>query len=241
MERLQKIIAMSGYCSRRKAEELIKQGKVVVNGSKVKELGFKASLGDEIVVDGKLINVDDKVYYLLYKPAGCLSNASDKKNRQVASDFIEEETKRLFPVAKLDYDTSGILILTNDGTFADTLSKASALTNQAFQARLDGIIDPGTLKTLEYGVVINGFKQKRLKIKIKDKDTKNSSCLVDIKYVGGNTLPFKEIFNRVKYQPKKIKRIQYGELLLGDLKPKQYRKLSVHEVKRLLHLAKHGK
>ncbi len=241
MERLQKIIASSGYCSRRKAEELIKMGKVSVNGVKVKELGFKAKTSDEIVVDGKLINIDEKVYYLLYKPSGCLSNANDAKNRQVAADFIEEETKRLFPVSKLDYDTSGILLLTNDGSFTELLSKSSAQINQVYQARLDGIIDPQSLKTLERGIVIAGTKYNRLKVKIKDKDRKNSSSLVSVNYVSGNSLPLKEIFNSLRYRPKKVKRVQFGNLFLDDLKPKQYRRLTIHEVKKLIHLAKHGK
>lgn len=241
MERLQKVIAMSGYCSRRKAEELIKLGKVSVNGKKVTELGFKASLGDEIVVDGKLINATEKVYYLLYKPSGCLSNASDKKQRQVAADFIDEENaKRLFPVSKLDYDSSGILLLTNDGDFANLLSKNSAKIDQMFQARLDGIIDPGALKALEQGVVISGYKYNKMRVKVKDKDKRNSSCLVSISYQAGNTLPLADIFKTVRYQAKKIKRVQFGELRLEDLKPKQYRQLTIHEVKRLIHLAKHG-
>lgn len=241
MERLQKLIASSGYCSRRKAEELIKAGKVKVNGVKVTELGFKAKTSDEIVVDGKMLKVDEKVYYLLYKPAGCLSNASDKKQRLVAADFIENEDKRLFPVSKLDYDTSGILLLTNDGAFTELLSKNDAKINQVFNARLDGIIDPQAIKTLETGVVIAGYKYKRLRLKVKDKDHKNSSSLISLNYVSGKTLPLKEIFETVKYRPKKIKRVQFGNLFLDDLKPKQSRKLTIHEVKKLIHLAKFGK
>ena len=114
MERIQKIIASSGYCSRRKAEELIIQGKVKLNGKIIRELGTKATSSDQIMVEGNLISEENKVYYLLNKPRGVITSVQDDKNRKTVVDLINTD-KRIYPVGRLDYDTTGILLLTNDG------------------------------------------------------------------------------------------------------------------------------
>ena len=114
MERLQKVIANAGVCSRRKAEELILQGKVSVNGDIVRELGTKVSSSDEVLVNGKAINIEKKEYYLLNKPRGYICSASDDKNRKVITELIDT-TARIYPVGRLDYDTTGLILLTNDG------------------------------------------------------------------------------------------------------------------------------
>lgn len=113
MERLQKIIANSGYCSRRKAEELISKGKVAVNGKIITDLGTKATIGDDITVEGKAIENKNKEYILLYKPRGVISSTKDEKGRKTVMDLIKTQN-RLYPVGRLDYDTSGLLLLTND-------------------------------------------------------------------------------------------------------------------------------
>ena len=116
MERLQKFIANSGYTSRRKAEELIKEGKVIVNGEAITNLGHKVDSNDEVVIDGMRIEKENKVYYLLNKPRGYVSSTFDDKGRKVVTDIINTNL-RIYPVGRLDYDTTGILILTNDGEF----------------------------------------------------------------------------------------------------------------------------
>ena len=126
MERLQKLIAESGYCSRRKAEELIKQGKVILNGKKVTELGTKASFGDEILVNDKLIEYQEKVYYLLNKPRGVVCTTKDDKGRKTILDCFENLDKRIYPIGRLDYDTTGIILLTNDGDFANLMMHPSS-------------------------------------------------------------------------------------------------------------------
>ena len=120
MERLQKIIATSGYCSRRKAEKLIIQGKVRVNGKIVTELGTKASVSDEILIDGHALNPETKEYILLYKPRGVVTTTNDDKNRKTVLDCVDT-TKRVYPVGRLDYDTTGVLLLTNDGELTNIL------------------------------------------------------------------------------------------------------------------------
>ncbi len=121
MERLQKVIAQAGIASRRKAEELIQQGKVKVNGKIVKELGTKVTPQDKVEVNNIPLEKEEPVYFLLYKPTGVISSVSDDKGRSVVTDFFPEITQRLFPIGRLDYDTSGVLLMTNDGDFANVL------------------------------------------------------------------------------------------------------------------------
>ena len=120
MERLQKVIAQSGYCSRRKAEEFIKQGKVYVNGEKVTELGIKVNANDDIVVNKVHLSKEENVYFLLNKPRSIICSVKDEHDRKTVVDLIATD-KRIYPVGRLDYDTTGLIILTNDGNLANTL------------------------------------------------------------------------------------------------------------------------
>ena len=121
MERLQKIIAHSGYTSRRKAEDLIVAGKVTVNGVVMKELGTKVKRSDVIIVEGNILSLEEKVYYVLYKPEGYISSTDDEKGRKTVLDLVPRD-KRVYPVGRLDYDTSGVLLLTNDGDFTNLMT-----------------------------------------------------------------------------------------------------------------------
>ena len=139
MERLQKIIAESGYTSRRKAEELIKNGKVIVNGKVVTELGSKANYNDDILVEGKKIEKEEKEYYIFNKPRGVITSTSDDKGRKVVTDYFDSN-KRLFPVGRLDYDTTGLLIVTNDGKFANLIMHPSNEIEKVYIAKINKII-----------------------------------------------------------------------------------------------------
>ena len=140
MERLQKIIANSGVCSRRKAEELILAGKVKVDGEVVTELGVKASDKSTIEVDGKIISKEEKQYYLLNKPRGVVTTTSDDKKRKTVIDLIDTD-KRIYPVGRLDYDTTGVLLLTNDGDFANMIMHPKNNIDKVYIAKLEGIIN----------------------------------------------------------------------------------------------------
>ena len=158
MERLQKIIAASGYCSRRKAEELITQGKVILNGIKVTELGTKASFGDEILVEGNLLNMEEKQYFLFYKPRGVVCTTKDDKGRKTVLDYFDDVTARIYPVGRLDYDTTGLLLLTNDGEFANLMMHPRNKIDKFYVAKVEGIVTGEEIKTLKKGVKIDNKK-----------------------------------------------------------------------------------
>ena len=166
MERLQKIIANSGYCSRRKAEELINAGKVKVNGEIVTSLGSKASYSDTIIINGVTLKLEPKEYVLLYKPRGVVSSAHDDKGRKTVVDIIDSEN-RLYPVGRLDYDTSGVILLTNDGELTNLLIHPSHEVEKVYVAKIDAVVDPNLVKSLSNGVIIDGKKTGRAKVKIK--------------------------------------------------------------------------
>ena len=138
MERIQKVIAQSGYCSRRRAEELISNGKVFVNGDIVTEMGYKVSGNDYIEVEGNPINQkEEKEYYLLNKPRGIVSTSKDEKNRKTVVDLIKTE-KRIYPVGRLDYDTTGAIILTNDGELTNLLTHPKNKVEKVYVAKIKG-------------------------------------------------------------------------------------------------------
>ena len=158
MERLQKVIANSGYCSRRKAEEYIQNRKVYVNGKLVTEMGMKVHYDDEIVVNGTLLNSkEDKEYYLLYKPEGVITSVKDEKMRQTVVDLVEA-TARIYPVGRLDYNTTGLLLLMNDGELANILMHPSHQVEKLYLAKINGILTPGEFMRLKKGIVIDGRK-----------------------------------------------------------------------------------
>lgn len=237
MERLQKIIANSGFCSRRKAEELILKGLVSVNGQVVNNLGTKASYADVIEINGKTLKKENKEYILLYKPRGVVTTTSDDKNRKTVLDLVET-TNRLYPVGRLDYDTSGALILTNDGELTDLLIHPRNKVEKVYVAKLSGIITPIVLKKLCNGVVIDGEKTAPAKAKIKKINIKKQTSLVELTIYEGRNHQVKKMFKQVGYDVLKLKREKFSILDLKGLKPGEYRHLSVKEVKILYAMAK---
>ena len=169
-ERLQKVMAQSGVASRRKCEEIIAQGRVKVNGIVVTELGTKIGPKDIVTVDNKPLDKENLVYYVLNKPTGYLTAVSDKLGRRTVMDLIalEDKKERIFPVGRLDYDTSGVLLLTNDGTLSYRLTKSAKEVEKTYHARLDGIIDQNAVTKLIKGVMIDGVMTKRAKIDVLD-------------------------------------------------------------------------
>ena len=236
MERLQKVIANSGYCSRRKAEELIKQGLVKVNGQVVSTLGTKASLNDYIEVEGNSIDKkEDKIYYLLNKPRGVISSVNDDKGRKTVVDLINANV-RIYPVGRLDYDTTGLIILTNDGELANLMMHPKNNIDKVYIAKLEGIISKDELKRLDKGIVIDNRKTSKCKSKLMKIDKKNNTCIVRLIIHEGRYHQVKKMFETIGYRVLKLKREQIAFLTLQGLNSGEYRELSIKEVKSLYSL-----
>jgi len=232
MERLQKVIASSGYTSRRKAEELIINGKVFVNGEKITNLGVKVSGNDDIVVDGIHLEKDDKVYFLLNKPRGVISSVSDNHERKTVVDLINTN-KRIYPVGRLDYDTTGIIILTNDGELTNILTHPSNHVPKTYVAKLSHALKPSDLMTLKKGVLVDGRVCKPIRVKVRKTDLEKDYSLVEVTIIEGRNHIIKNLFKELGYLVDKLTRIEYAFLNLDGLNSGDYRKLTIKEVKRL--------
>ena len=237
MERLQKIIAESGYASRRKAEELIKKGKVIVNGKVVTELGTKASFGDDILVEGKKIEKEEKEYYIFNKPRGVITSTSDDKGRKVVTDYFNSN-KRIFPVGRLDYDTTGLLIVTNDGELSNLITHPKNEIEKVYVAKIEGIIKGTEINKLKSGIVLDGVKCIPKRVKLKSFDKKSNSSIVEITITEGKNHEVKRLFESVGFSVSKLKRERVAFLSLGNLQSGEYRKLNPKEVKQLFSLIK---
>ena len=236
MERLQKYLSAQGIASRRKCEELIKEGKVKVNGKIVKVLGTKVSKTDEVLVDNKPVNNIEKEYYLLYKPEGVISSVKDEKNRKTVVDLIDTKT-RIYPVGRLDYDTSGIILLTNDGELSNLLSHPSGNIEKLYSVKVSGILKGNHIKMLESGIVIDGMKTKKAKAKLKKIDKANQKSYIELTITEGRNHQVKNMFNALGFKVVKLKRLKYSFLDLTGLKKGEYRPLTIKEVKQLYNIA----
>ncbi|MBQ9012797.1 MAG: rRNA pseudouridine synthase [Bacilli bacterium] len=237
MERLQKLIAESGYTSRRKAEELIKEGKVKVNGKIVKELGTKASFGDEILVEGNLIEYEEKEYFLFYKPRSVLSTTKDDKGRKTVLDYFDDVEKRIYPVGRLDYDTTGILLLTNDGEFANLMMHPKNKIDKLYVAKVKGIVTKEEINTLKNGVMLDNKKIYPTRVKLKKLDKNKLTSIVEITVHDGVNHEVKRLMESINHEVIKLKREVYGFLTLDNLKSGEKRVLSKKEVKQLYNIA----
>lgn len=233
MERLQKVIANSGYCSRRKAEELIVNGRVKVNGEVVTELGVKVSSDDAISIDGKALKLEeDKVYFLLNKPRGVVSTSSDDKGRKTVVDLIDTD-KRIYPVGRLDYDTTGLLLLTNDGSLANLLMHPTNGIPKKYVAKLNKFFEISDLKRLEKGIMIDGIMCIPTRVKIKTNNREKDFSIVEVTILEGRNHIIKRLFMELGYLVDKLSRIEYSFLNLDGLKSGEYRMLSIKEVRKL--------
>lgn len=237
MERLQKLISSSGYCSRRKAEELIKRGRVSVNGEIVTEIGVKASLKDQIMVEGKLIEYQEKEYYLFYKPRSVVCTTKDDKGRKTVLDYFDDIKKRIYPVGRLDYDTTGLLLLTNDGEFANLMMHPSSKIDKLYVAKVKGIITGEEVKKLKSGIVLDGKKIKPTRTKLKKIDKKSMTSIIEITIHDGINHEVKKLMEEIGHEVIKLKRETYGFLTLGNLKSGEKRSLTPKEVKQLHNMA----
>lgn len=236
MERLQKVIANSGYTSRRKAEELISAGHVEVNGEVVTTLGFKVSGNDIISIDGNTINKDiKKEYFLLNKPREVICSVSDDKSRKTVVDLVKSE-RRVYPVGRLDYDTTGLIILTNDGELANILMHPKNNIFKTYVAKINGILTEEDFKKIRKGILIDDRKLTVDKIKVKKIDKIKNTSLVEVTIHEGRNRIVRRLFEKLRYDVMKLHRSKLAFLTDDGLKSGEYRELSLKEVKTLYSL-----
>ena len=235
MERLQKIISNYGIASRRKAEDLITSGRVSVDGKTITELGTKVSTNSVIEVDGIKIEKDPKVYYILNKPRGVVTTAKDELGRKTVVDLID---KRIYPVGRLDYDTTGLLILTNDGDFTNALLHPKNKIDKTYVAKINGILSPSDLMKLKKGIYIDSYKTAPARIKIRKIDKKLGNSFVEITIHEGKNHQIKKMIEQVGFEVLKLKREKIEFLTLDGLNSGEYRQLNNKEVKKLYNLTK---
>lgn len=232
MERLQKVIAEAGIASRRKAEELIKAGKVKVNGKVITELGTKVSSSDKVEVNDRLIEKEAKEYYLLNKPRGVITSTSDDKNRRVVTELIDTDC-RIYPVGRLDYDTTGALLLTNDGDFANIIMHPSNNLEKVYLAKLEGIIKGEQINTLKNGIKLDGKLVKASRVKLKKVDNTTNKSLVEVTIHEGLNHQVKRMFESVGFHVEKLTRERIGFFDVKNLKSGEYRRLTPKEVQKI--------
>jgi len=237
LDRLQKVIAQSGITSRRKAEQLILDGRVKVNNKIVTTLGTKVSPSDKIEVDHIPLEREKKVYFLLYKPRGYISSVQDEKGRQTVIDLLEDVEERIFPIGRLDYTSSGILLLTNDGDFAHLLMHPKHEIEKVYIAKIKGIPSKERLSVLKNGVEDEGENLKINDFRIMSTDKKQNTMIVELRLHEGKNRHIRRMMERLGFPVLKLRREQYGILQLGKMQPGQYRPLTRHEIHQLKQMA----
>ncbi len=230
--RINKYIASAGICSRRAADELIKQGKVKVNGAVVTEPGLDIAGGDRVTVGGSEIRpAQQTVCYALNKPPGYVTTTSDEKGRATVMDLLTDVTVRVFPVGRLDYETAGLLLLTNDGALSQHISHPSHAVYKTYIAEVSGELTIDSVKRLQAGVVIDGRRTAPAKVTVKKQ--KGNMSLVEIQIREGRNRQVRKMFEAVSCRVTYLQRTAIGEIRLGRLLEGSYRKLTPQELEYL--------
>lgn len=232
-ERLQKVIAQAGIASRREAEKMILAGRVRVDGQVVTKLGTKISSIEQVVVDNQPIERESHHTYLFYKPRGVISAVKDNKGRKTVADYFTDLPYRLYPVGRLDYDTSGLLLMTNDGELANLLMHPRNKVDKVYVVKIKGILQPDEIKALKKGVQIGRYKTKPAQVKVLKTNLRAQTQIVQLTIHEGHYHQVKEMFKAVNHLVDKLSRERYSFLDLQGLTSGQYRELNHKEVDRL--------
>ena len=232
MMRLQKYLALCGVASRRTAEKMIADGRVSVDGSVVTEMGVQVEIGQDIRVDGKLVTPEPEKYYIMYhKPAGEVTTASDPEGRATVLDKFRDFPARLYPVGRLDYDSEGLLLLTNDGDLTERMLHPSQEVEKTYLARVSNELTPAEARRLESGVMVDGRKTARAKCRILGAKGLYTDILITIHE--GRNRQVRKMVEQVGHQVVMLRRIRFGPLKLGELPRGKWRELTSEELAEL--------
>lgn len=235
--RINKYLADCGVASRRKCDELIAQGKVKVNGKVVRELGLDIKPTDVVLFENRAVRPSVKrVYYKLHKPKGYVTTASDEKGRKTVVELMRKVQERIYPIGRLDYDTEGLLILTNDGDITNILTHPKNNVKKTYIASVEGDITPADIKQITKGVDIGGYITQPCSAQILDKDEKFTR--VEIVIAEGKNHQVKKMFEAVGKTVAFLKRTSIGEIKLGGLSRGEYKTLTTKEISYLKSLRK---
>lgn len=241
LERLQKVIAHAGIASRRKAELLIQEGRVKVNGKTVTELGVTVDPNnDYIEVDGQAIASEKNVYYLFNKPTGVITSVKDPQGRKVVTDYFKHIKERIYPVGRLDYDTSGLLVLTNDGELAHRLMHPSFHVHKTYRVTVHGIPNDQQVNRLIKGIMLDDGLTAPAQVERIKSDRKTNRATLKITIHEGRNRQVRLMFRAIGHRVLALHREKYGFLTLKGIQEGEYRHLSRDEVKQLKALASHN-
>ncbi len=235
--RINKYIASSGVTSRRKAEELVLAGKVKINGKVVSNLATDVKETDQVTIEGKPIHTAENfVYYKLHKPKGYVSTVNDDKGRKTVMELMRGVHTRVFPVGRLDYDTEGLLLLTNDGDLSNILTRPKSEVEKVYYATIEGTISKDEVKTLSSGVEIDGYKTKPCSVVVMSENQNQTKLAITI--TEGKNRQIRKMLEAVNKTVTFLKRVQIGEIRLGGLSRGEYAQLNAKEVRYLQNLKK---
>lgn len=238
LERLQKVLAQAGVASRRKCEELILSGAVEVNDEKVTTLGTKVDPAvDIITVNGKKIRSEKKVYLILNKPKGVITSAHDPQGRKVVSDYLPGIKERVYPVGRLDYDTEGLLLLTNDGEFANLLTHPSNHVPKTYLATVRGVPHGSALEQLQKGIKLEDGMTAPAEVEYEDVKLESKEATIRITIHEGRNRQVRRMFEAIGHKVTRLKRVRFGEMVLESLPRGKFRHLEDYEVKALIQQA----
>lgn len=227
--RINKYIASSGYCSRRKADELIENGQVKINGAVLRAPGYEVTDGDVVTVSGHLIEAKEElVYYALNKPQGYVTTTSDEKDRPTIMDLMTDVTVRVFPVGRLDYDSAGLLIMTNDGELSNHIAHPRNKVWKTYLAEVAGEMNFAKVGQLQKGVMVDGRMTAAAKVRLMRQ--KGDMSLLEVKIHEGRNRQVRKMFEAVGCKVTFLQRTQIGEVKLGRLHEGDYRKLTREEI-----------
>ena len=231
-ERLQKILARAGIGSRRKCEEYIKAGRVRVNGVRITEMGYKTDPASALITfDGKTVSSEQHIYILLNKPTGYVTTLSDPQGRPIVTDLLPNIDKRIFPVGRLDLNSEGALLCTNDGRLANHVLHPRYGVAKTYEVVVERVPAPALLHQLEQGIFMDGVKT--LPAKVRLLPLKKGKIRLEIILHEGKKRQVRKMFSAIGHPVKRLKRTAYGDLRLGHLRPGRHRFLSKKDLKKI--------